>query len=218
MDKEKQLKSLMIKKSGSVKAFANEIDLPYTTIRSILERGVFNAKVENVIKICKGLNIKTEDVLRFDNDYKNQADNNMFVKEESTDYYTPVVELPVLSKVSAGLPVLAEENITSHFHVSKTLLKSGKEYFGLIVSGDSMDKEFKDGDIVIVEKDAVIENGQIGVVMVNGYNATLKRVRYNGDMVILQPESNNPDHQPQFYNINDEIRFIGRVVGMNRKY
>ncbi|MEJ7459245.1 S24 family peptidase, partial [Staphylococcus saprophyticus] len=71
-------------------------------------------------------------------------------------------------------------------------LNSGKEEFGLKVSGDSMDKEFRDGDVVIVEKDAVVENGQIAVVQVNGYNATVKRVRYEKDRIILIPESNNP--------------------------
>lgn len=66
MEKEKQLKRLMEIKSGSVKAFSEDIGLAYTTVRSILERGVFNAKVENVIKICKGLNIKPEQILDFD--------------------------------------------------------------------------------------------------------------------------------------------------------
>ena len=52
-----------------------------------------------------------------------------------------------------------------------------------------MDKIFQDGDIVVVEKDSVVENGQLGVVMINGYNATVKRIRYNGDQIILIPES-----------------------------
>lgn len=218
MEKELYLKKLMIQKAGSVKAFANDIDLPYTTIRSILERGIFNAKVENVIRICKGLNIKPEEIMDLEDNSKKSQNDNSVVKESPSSYITSVIELPVLSKISAGLPIYTEENIIDYVHVSKEMLTAGKKHFGLLVDGDSMDKEFRDGDVVIVEKDSVIENGQIGVVMVNGYNATLKRVRYNGDMVILQPESNNPEHQPQFYNINDEIRFIGRVVGMHRKY
>ena len=63
MTKEKDLKRLMEIKSGSVKAFSEEVGLAYTTVRSILERGIFNAKVENVIKICKGLDIKPEDIM-----------------------------------------------------------------------------------------------------------------------------------------------------------
>ncbi|MCE4965270.1 XRE family transcriptional regulator [Staphylococcus chromogenes] len=66
MEKENNLKRLMENKSGSVKAFSEDIGLAYTTVRSILERGVYNAKVENVIKICKGLNIKPEDILDYE--------------------------------------------------------------------------------------------------------------------------------------------------------
>ncbi|TDM15724.1 helix-turn-helix domain-containing protein [Macrococcus bovicus] len=80
MSKENHLKSLMEKKSGSVKAFAEEINLPYTTVRSILERGIMNAKVENVIKICKGLNIKTEDVLNIDNSSAEDFHDNQTVE------------------------------------------------------------------------------------------------------------------------------------------
>lgn len=57
---EYKLKELMEQKSGSVRAFAIEIDVPYTTIRSILERGVLNAKAENIFKICSALHIRPE--------------------------------------------------------------------------------------------------------------------------------------------------------------
>lgn len=66
MEKEQHLKNLMELKSGTVKSFSEEIGLAYTTVRSILERGILNAKVENVIKICKGLNIKTESLMQID--------------------------------------------------------------------------------------------------------------------------------------------------------
>lgn len=58
----------MIKESApSVKAFAESIDLPYTTLRSILERGIGNASVDNVMKVCKGLNITTEQLEKLAN-------------------------------------------------------------------------------------------------------------------------------------------------------
>ncbi|WP_218696881.1 helix-turn-helix domain-containing protein [Mammaliicoccus sciuri] len=66
MEKEQHLKNLMELKSGTVKSFSEEIGLAYTTVRSILERGILNAKVENVIKICKGLNIKPESLMLID--------------------------------------------------------------------------------------------------------------------------------------------------------
>ena len=81
-----------------------------------------------------------------------------------------------------------------------------------------MDKIFQDGDIVVVEKDSIVENGQLGVVMINGYNATVKRIRYNGDQVILIPESNKTNHYPQVYGKNDEVKIIGRVVASQKLF
>ncbi|MBF2182982.1 MULTISPECIES: LexA family transcriptional regulator [Bacillati] len=208
MTKEKDLKYLMEKKSGSVKAFSTEIGLAYTTVRSILERGIFNAKVENVIKICNGLNIRPEDIM----DIKKPE------PIESSIETLPVKKIPVVSKISAGLPIYSEENLVDYIYFATNKLNSDKEEFGLKVSGDSMDKIFQDGDIVVVEKDSIVENGQLGVVMVNGYNATVKRIRYNKNQVILIPESNNPEHLPQVYGEDDEVKIIGRVVASQKLF
>ncbi|MBF2260843.1 LexA family transcriptional regulator [Staphylococcus capitis] len=205
MTKEKDLKYLMEKKSGSVKAFSTEIGLAYTTVRSILERGVFNAKVENVIKICNGLNIRPEDI--------------MDIKKPEPQLETlPVKKIPVVSKISAGLPIYSEENLVDYIYFATKNLNSDKEEFGLRVSGDSMDKIFQENDVVVVEKDSIVENGQLGVVMVNGYNATVKRVRYNKNQIILIPESNNPEHLPQVYGEDDEVKIIGRVVASQKLF
>lgn len=67
MNVEDILKETIEVKFGNVKTFAEKINLPYTTVRSILQRGVMNAKVENVIKIADGLNMKAEDLMNLDN-------------------------------------------------------------------------------------------------------------------------------------------------------
>ncbi|MDU6765660.1 MAG: S24 family peptidase [Staphylococcus sp.] len=209
MEKENELKRLMELKSGSVKAFSEEVGLAYTTVRSILQRGVYNSNVENVLKICKGLNLKAEKILDYDNgeqELENEIDT------------LPVREIPIVSQISAGLPIYAEENILEHTYIATKKLNSNREIFGLRVNGDSMDKEFRDGDVVIVEKDAVVENGQIAVVQINGYNATVKRVRYEKDRIILIPESNNPAHYPQVYSQDDEVKIIGKVVSSQKFY
>lgn len=209
MEKENELKRLMELKSGSVKAFSEEIGLAYTTVRSILQRGVYNSNVENVLKICKGLNLKAEKILDYD-DGEKELENEVDT--------LPVREIPIVSQISAGLPIYAEENILEHTYIATKKLNTNKEIFGLRVNGDSMDKEFRDGDVVIVEKDAVVENGQIAVVQVNGYNATVKRVRYEKDRIILIPESNNPAHYPQVYSQDDEVKIIGKVVSSQKFY
>ena len=139
-------------------------------------------------------------------------------KERQVLETLPVKKIPVVSKISAGLPIYSEENLIDYIYFATNKLNSDKEEFGLKVSGDSMDKIFQDGDIVVVEKDSIVENGQLGVVMINGYNATVKRIRYNGDQIILIPESNNSSHYPQVYGKNDEVKVIGRVVASQKLF
>ncbi|MDW4367069.1 XRE family transcriptional regulator [Staphylococcus saprophyticus] len=144
---------------------------------------------------------------------------DLFQKEPQPKLETlPVKKIPVVSQISAGLPIYSEENLIDYTYIATKNLSADKELFGLKVSGDSMDKEFKDGEVVIVEKDSVVENGQIGVVQINGYNATVKRVRYNDDQLILLPESNNNEHLPQVYNDTDDVKIIGRVVASQKLY
>ena len=140
------------------------------------------------------------------------------VEDKTTVDSIQITTAPVLSKVSAGMPMYSEENIVDYIYLPAHEVKAGKEVFGLVVEGDSMNQEFKEGDIVIVEKDSIVENGEIGVVMVNGYNATLKQVKYVQDSIVLMPKSDNPAHDPQIYNKDDEITIIGKVVGMHRKF
>ena len=140
------------------------------------------------------------------------------VEDKQTVDTVQITTAPVLSKVSAGMPMYSEENIVDYIYLPAHEVKSGKEVFGLVVEGDSMNQEFKEGDIVIVEKDSIVENGEIGVVMVNGYNATLKQVKYVQDSIVLMPKSDNPAHDPQIYNKDDEVKIIGKVVGMHRKF
>lgn len=158
---------------------------------------------------AKVLSISTEYLLGFDKSEQH---------EQPQLETLPVKKIPVVSKVSAGLPIYSEENLIDYIYFATNKLNSDKEEFGLKVSGDSMDKIFQDGDIVVVEKDSVVENGQLGVVMINGYNATVKRIRYNGDQIILIPESNNSSHYPQVYGKNDEVKIIGRVVASQKLF
>lgn len=125
--------------------------------------------------------------------------------------YKPTRSIPIVGRVAAGLPVLAEEYIEGYIEID---YKDSGEYFGLRVSGDSMNAaNIHDGNILIIRKQPEVENGQIAVVIVNGYDGTVKRYYRNGDMVTLMPQSTNPDHQPQMYNINEtEIRIVGKAV------
>lgn len=85
------------------------------------------------------------------------------------------IKIPVYGVIAAGLPILAEQDIIDYEEIPEQMARSG-EYFGLQVSGDSMEPRMFTGDVVILRKTDVFENGKICAVMVNGEEATLKRV------------------------------------------
>ncbi|ARJ08735.1 transcriptional regulator [Staphylococcus lugdunensis] len=176
-----------------------------STVRKWETGDIENMKRDKIVKLAKALRVSPSYI--------------MGIEEEQPQLETlPVKKIPVVSKISAGLPIYSEENLIDYIYFATNKLNSDKEEFGLKVSGDSMDKIFQDGDIVVVEKDSVVENGQLGVIMINGYNATVKRVRYEKNRIILIPESNNPAHYPQVYSQDDEVKIIGRVVASQRLF
>ena len=119
--------------------------------------------------------------------------------------------IPILGRISAGLPLYAEQHIEGY---TLTDLNGGAEYFALRVSGDSMNAaRIQDGDILIVRRQDEVQNGQVAVVMVGDEDATVKRFYATGTTVTLMPQSTNPEHQPQIYDTaKTPIRVIGKVV------
>ena len=121
--------------------------------------------------------------------------------------------VPVLGKISAGLPLYAEEQLEGYMMAPEIAIKDGIEYFYLRVQGDSMNTKFNDGDLVLIQKQDTLENGEIGAIRVNGFDATVKRFKTQGDLIILEPMSTNPIHTVQIYNPKEvDIKIIGKVI------
>jgi len=129
-----------------------------------------------------------------------------------------VVEVPVVGKVAAGEPILAQENITDHVRIDSMLLPDGgRKVFALRVSGDSMIGDgILDGDYIFVRKQLQAGPGEIVVAMIED-EATVKRFYPEGDRVRFQPS--NPRLKPIYVSREDfrETQIIGVVVGVYRK-
>lgn len=127
---------------------------------------------------------------------------------------TPL-EIPLLGRVAAGAPILAEENIEDVLIVDGALVRPGR-HFALRVRGDSMKGTgILDGDIVIVHHDAQVRSGEIVVALI-GEEATVKRYFPRRDRVLLLPE--NEDFEPIEVRPSDpEFRIAGKVVGVFRR-
>lgn len=125
--------------------------------------------------------------------------------------------IPVLGQVRCGLPMYAEENIIGYESFAG---KTGEQYFALYAVGDSMNAAgINEGDTVIVQKQDVVEPNQIAVVCVNGDEATLKRFRQEDNLVFLSPQSYNPAHQIQVYDLKKTpVHIMGRVVQVRHNF
>ena len=130
------------------------------------------------------------------------------------------VLIPVLGRVQAGLPIEAIEEIIDYEEIPEEMAQCG-EYFGLQVKGESMEPKFSEGDVVIVKKQPDIESGQIGIVIVNGTDATIKRV-VKHDEGGISLVALNPVYPPKFYTNNEianmPVNIIGRVVELRAKF
>lgn len=124
-----------------------------------------------------------------------------------------IVHIPLVGRVSAGLPILAQENIEEMIPVPRKMVGwQDENCFLLTVRGDSMiHAGIFDGDIVIVRSQTIANPGEI-VVALLGDEATVKRLAYEGPRPYLLPE--NPRYSP----IHDEFEIIGKVVGLLRRY
>jgi repressor LexA len=121
--------------------------------------------------------------------------------------------LPLVGRVAAGQPILAEENIEEYVDVP-AFLRRDDDDFVLRVRGDSMvDAGIFNDDFIVVHQQDEVQNGEIVVALV-GEEATTKRFYREGRKVRLQPESEN--HEPIIVNA-DEVELVGRVVGVLRQ-
>ncbi len=126
-----------------------------------------------------------------------------FVRNNST-------AVPVVGRVTAGLPILAEENLDEYVAIPEVMLGDG-EHFILLVRGDSMiEAGILDGDYIVVKKCAEALNGEIVVAMIDD-SATVKRFFKENGHFRLQPE--NSSMEPIY---SDEVTILGKVVSLYR--
>lgn len=130
------------------------------------------------------------------------------------------VKIPVLGYVAAGVPIEAITDILDYEEIDADLLKDGSEYFALKIKGASMEPRMSDGDVVIVRKQPDIDSGQIGIVCVNGDEATCKKIMKQEGGILLQPL--NPAYQTVFYTVEQieqiPITILGRVIELRAKF
>ena len=127
-----------------------------------------------------------------------------------------VMDLPVMGRIAAGVPIEAISEVSHHVTVPGTMLSGRGQHYALEVRGDSMiEAGINDGDIVVIREQSTAENGEIVVALVEGHEATLKRFRRRGNMIAL--EAANPAYETRVLP-EGQVKVQGRLVGLIRTY
>jgi repressor LexA len=134
--------------------------------------------------------------------------------ELADEYLEKESGIPIIGRVAAGAPITASENMDGYLTIDG-LFSSSDRLYALRVNGDSMiDAGIWDGDYAIVKAQEDVEQGEIGVAIVNE-EATVKRIKRNGNVVELVPE--NESYSPIIVDLEyDSFRIGGKVVGIHR--
>jgi len=126
------------------------------------------------------------------------------------------MELPVMGRIAAGVPIEAISHVSHHIAVPGSMLSGKGQHYALEVKGDSMiEAGINDGDIVVIREQSTAENGDIVVALVEDQEATLKRFRRKGGMIAL--EAANPAYETRVFP-DHLVKVQGRLVGLIRSY
>lgn len=124
--------------------------------------------------------------------------------------------MPIFGRIAAGVAREALLESDQYHATEESIYKAHRNGFWLRVSGNSMNRLFPDGSLILIDPDQEVRNGDVAVVFVNGDDATLKRVYFEGDTIRLHPESYDNEYVDRVIDSSDpdapEVRVVGKAV------
>ena len=237
---EQQLRELIELKYGSVRQMALKIDMPASTINSILNRGILKSNVDNIFKICSALGIRPESLAE-GIDFHKQAENSSDIvaiynqldeerQENVVDYATTLLNEQVSMKATTVLEKYRTDDYIidyveglvaaghgtfqeDNLHMEvKLRTEDVPENYDTIakVAGDSMEPLIEDNDLLFIKVTSQVDINSIGIFQINGKNFVKKLKRDYDGSWYLQ--SLNSGYEEIHLSENDDIRTIGEVV------
>lgn len=188
----KNLKYYMMINNKDRNDVCRDLDFPYTTFTDWCN-GKKYPRIDKIEILANYFDIKKSDLVEDKSKFNN---NNKRA-------------FPLLGLVKAGYDYLASENIIGYVSIDKNI-SDPENYFALKVTGDSMQPILYENDIVIVRKQNDIENGQIAIVIIDGEEATVKKIIKYDDYIELV--AFNSYYPPKRLTKNDNFKIIGKVI------
>lgn len=190
-------------------------------------KGTYKAKQDKLYIIAKALDVSEAWLMGYDVDMdrewfpdnKEDLTNITIDNARYIETTTKTVKIPILGKVPAGVPIEAIEDIIGYEEIPASMLRDGNNYFSLKIDDDSMYPDYKTGDIIIIRQQSDCNSGDDCVVMVNGDDATFKRVVKQEKSIILKPLNN--EYEPYYFDeyeiMTKPVKIIGVAVEVRRK-
>lgn len=177
----------------------NKTKIPKSTLTGYV-KGTSTPSPGNVQKIADFFEVPKSSI---DPRFKKNITNITPVKE--------VIKIPILGVIACGDPILAEQNIDGYREEIAESVPTGDVFF-LETKGDSMTPTVPENSFVLIRKQDTVENNEIAAVLINGDSeATLKRVMFQGESMILIPD-NTQGHSPIIVNKENPARIIGKAI------
>lgn len=199
-----RLKKAMEIRNIKSSELSEKANIPKSAISQYIS-GLYEAKQKSIFKLATALNVSEAWLMGLDVPME---------KATTKKNKLETIKIPIVGRVAAGCPILAEEEIIDTVDIPKEWLKDGYSYFGLRVKGNSMFPRILDGDYVIVRQQNEINSGNIGIILINGDEAVVKQVYITDSGITLK--SYNPMYQDMVFSKKDVITkpvtIIGRVV------
>lgn len=129
-----------------------------------------------------------------------------------------IAMIPIIGEVAAGMDIVAQQDIRGYYPAPSNIINDGEDYFYLIVDGDSMTPEINEGDLILVRKQTGLDNGDIGVFLLDKHEGVVKRFLHEKDRIELI--SVNPYYPPRVFPGAEALRVyvIGKVISSVRRY
>ncbi|MHB1153529.1 MAG: LexA family protein [Eubacteriales bacterium] len=190
-------------------------------------KGLSQTKIADMLNITRqaynhyetGRRVPPIDTLKLISEIFNITYGDLLEENKKVLPKREVIKLPVYGKVAAGEPILAVDDIIDYIEVYKDEVNDG-DYIAIQVKGDSMEPAIMSGDVVIVRMQSDVDSGSVAVVIINGDEATVKKLVKHKDGIALI--SNNTNYEPMFFSkkeINDlPVIVYGKVVELRRKF
>lgn len=200
----KYIESMLNRIGMKPSELANRIGVDRSTITRYFN-GTRKISMEDIPKIAEVLGISPLEILSDDQDKK--ATNIIEISQKT-------IRIPILGKIACGDPILVEENYEDYKEVLVEGLPNGKLVY-LEAKGNSMHPTIPNGSLVLIREQQEVENGEIAAVRLNGNEeATLKRVKKQGDLIILMPDNN--EFEPIVISESNPAVIIGKALEVTR--